>query len=87
MSNSPHEAFYADREFMMLPPGIPVLEIPGRSYYEIIHYAKTKGVRYILVNRNTHEKNPGFIESIQPKDLKEILRKADEGLIIYEVTY
>jgi len=85
MSNSPQEAFYADREFMMLPVGISTPGNPGKSYAEIIHYAKTKGVRYILANKNTHEMNPGFIESVQSKDLKEIFRKADHGLTIYEV--
>jgi 4-amino-4-deoxy-L-arabinose transferase-like glycosyltransferase len=87
MSNSPQEAFYADREFMMLPQGISSPGNPGLSYNEIIHYARTKGVRYILVNQNTHEMNPGFIESIQPTDLKEIFRRADQASIIYEVIY
>ena len=87
MSNSPQEAFYADREFRILPPGIPTPGNPGKSYNEIICYAKTKGVRYILVNKNTHEMNPGFIESIQPTDLKEVFRRADGGSIIYEVIY
>jgi hypothetical protein len=87
MSNSPQETFYADREFMMLPLGISMHRHHGKSYNEIIHYAKAKGVRYILVNKNTHEMNPGFIESIQSTDLKEIFRKADQALIIYEVIY
>jgi 4-amino-4-deoxy-L-arabinose transferase-like glycosyltransferase len=87
MSNSPQEAFYAEREWMMLPSGIPTPGHRGKSYSEIIHDAKTKGIRYILVNKNTHEMNPGFIESIRSTDLKEIFRKADQGLIIYEVIY
>jgi hypothetical protein len=87
MSNSPQETFYADREWMMLPSGISTPGNPGKSYHEIIDYVKTKGVRYILVNKNTHEMNPGFIESIQPTDLKEIFRRADRGSIIYEVIY
>jgi hypothetical protein len=87
MSNSPQEAFYADREFMVLPLGISTPGNPGKSYNEIIRYAKTKGVRYILVNKNTHEMNPGFIESIQSMDLKEIFRRADGGSTIYEVIY
>ena len=87
MSNSPQEAFYADREFVLLPPGIPVLGNPGKSYQEIIGYAKTKGIRYILVNRNTPEMNPDFIESIRSSDLKEIFRRADRGSVIYEVVY
>lgn len=87
MSNSPQEAFYADREWMFIPFGISTPGNPGKSYNEIIRYAKTKGVRYILVNKNTHEMNPGFIESIQSTDLKEIFRRADGGSTIYEVIY
>jgi len=87
MSNSPQETFYADREFMMIPSGISTPGNPGKSYKEIILYARAKGVRYILVNKNTHEMNPGFIESIQPMDLKEIFRRADGGSTIYEVIY
>ena len=87
MSNSPQETFYADREWMMLPSGISTPGNPGKSYKEIILYARAKGVRYILVNKNTHEMNPGFIESIQSIDLKEIFRRADGGSTIYEVIY
>jgi 4-amino-4-deoxy-L-arabinose transferase-like glycosyltransferase len=87
MSNSPIEAFYADREFTMLPQGISTPGNPGKSYSEIIKDAKMGGVRYILVNRHTHEMNPGFIESIQSTDLKEIFIRADRTSIIYEVIY
>jgi hypothetical protein len=87
MSNSPIEAFYAEREFMPLPQGISTLWNPGKSYDEIISYARTKGVRYILTNRNTHEMNPDFIESIQSKDLKEVFMRVDGKSIIYEVIY
>jgi hypothetical protein len=87
MSNSPIEAFYANREFTMLPQGVSAPGIPGKSYNEIIHDAKTKGVRYILVNRHTRQMNPGFIESIQSTDLKEIFIRADRTSIIYEVIY
>jgi len=87
MSNRPQEVFYADREFRLLPMGIPGGGIPGKSYNEIIKYARATGVRYILVDKNTYESNPGFIESIQSRDLKEIYRNGDRGLIIYEVMY
>jgi 4-amino-4-deoxy-L-arabinose transferase-like glycosyltransferase len=87
MSNSPQETFYADREFMIFPKGVSTPGNPGKSYNGIINHAKTNGVRYILVNRNTHETIPGFIESIQSTDLKEIYREADQGLVIYEVIY
>jgi hypothetical protein len=87
MSNSPQETFYADREFMIFPKGVSTPGNPGKSYNEIINYAKTNGVRYILVNKNTHEMIPGFIESIQSTDLKEMFRRADQASIIYEVIY
>ena len=87
MSNSPLETFYADREFIALPQGIATPGNPGKSYGQIISYAKIKGVRYILVNKNTHEMNPDFIESIQSTDLKEIFRRADGASLIYEVIY
>jgi 4-amino-4-deoxy-L-arabinose transferase-like glycosyltransferase len=87
MSNSPIEAFYANREFLMLPQGISTHGTPGKSYNEIMDYAKKEGVRYILVNRHTHEMNPGFIESIRSSDLKEIFVRADRTSVIYEVTY
>jgi 4-amino-4-deoxy-L-arabinose transferase-like glycosyltransferase len=87
MSNSPQEAFYAERELILLPMGIAAFGSPGKSYYEIIGYAKTKGVQYILVDKNTHETNPGFIESIRSTDLKEIFRNADRTVMIYKVIY
>ncbi len=87
MSNSPQEAFYAEREFIMFPSEVPQPGGPSESYQEIIRYAKTKGVRYILVNKNTHEMIPGFIESIQSTDLKEIFRKEDQASMIYEMVY
>jgi hypothetical protein len=71
----------------MLPPGISTPGNPGKSYNEIIDYAKKEGVRYILINRHTHEMNPGFIESIRSTDLKEIFVRADRTSTIYEVVY
>jgi hypothetical protein len=74
MSNSPIEAFYANREFVQLPSGIPTVESPGKSYGEIIHDAKQRGVRFILVNQDTHVTNPDFIPAIKGSDLKEFYR-------------
>jgi hypothetical protein len=90
MSNSPIEAFYADREFVLLPAGIPTAEGPGLSYEEIIRYSKQKGIRFILINHNTHETNPDFIPSIKGSDLKEFYRYQggrEKFTIIYEVAY
>ena len=87
MSNSPQETFYADREFMMLPKEISKPGGPLEPYHEVIRYARAKGVQYILVDKNTQERNRGFIEGIQLKDLKEVFREADRELVIYEVIY
>ncbi len=85
MSNSPQETFYADREFMMFPPEPNTSGGPGEAYDAVIRYAKTRGVRYILVNRNTQESNPGFIKSIPSTDLREVYSNAGQALVIYEV--
>ena len=88
MSNSPIEAFYAERGFVLLPLGLPTWGIPGKSYWEIIQFAKQKGIHYILVNKNTHESNPDFEGSIQPKDLREFYtyrEKDGNWIIVYEV--
>ena len=90
MSNSPFEAFYAEREFILLPPGISRLGTPGKSYREIIRFAREKGVNYILTNKNTSGMNPDFEASINPMNLKEFHRfkEKDRGwIIVYEVIY
>ena len=84
-NTEPQETFFADRKFIALPSESSRWGIPGSSYQEIVHYARTRGVRYLLVDRNTHETNQEFVASVESKDLKEIFRKADQELIIYEV--
>jgi len=88
MSNSPIETFYAEREFITLPQGIPATGNPGTSYGEIIRYARQRAVRFILVNQDTPVANPDFIPSIKKSDLKEFYRYQEEGkkfTIVYEV--
>jgi hypothetical protein len=87
MSSRPQEAFYAEREWVMFPVETLSTLNPGPSYDEVIRLAKAKGVRYILVSKQTFETNPGFIKSIQPVDLKEIARRTDQSSILYEVIY
>jgi len=88
MSSSPIEVFYAEREFIPLPFGVPTAEGPGKSYEEVIHYARQKRVRFILVDQYTNEMNPDFIASIKTSDLKEFYRyqKGEKKFtIVYEV--
>lgn len=85
MSNSSQEVFYADREFVPLPQGALTSEKPENLYREIIQYAREKGVKYILTDKNTSEMIPGFMECIQPIDLKEIFKFKEKT--IYGVLY
>lgn len=87
MSHRPQEVFYAEREWVMFPEGISETLNSGQSYREIIDYAKAKGVRYILVDEHTPKMNPGFIESIQPTDLKPIIQRKGQISIVFEVIY
>ena len=88
MSNSPVEIFYGDREFVLLPPGINVDLVAGKSYQEIIQLARQKRIKYILVNKNTREFNPDFEVSIEERDLRELYRyrgKDGDMTVVYEV--
>jgi hypothetical protein len=87
MSNSPIETFYADREFVLLPVGIPTSLGPGKSYAEIIRLARQRGIRFIQVDQYTHELNPDFIPSIKGSDLKEFYKYqgGKKFTIVYEV--
>lgn len=90
MSSSPIEAFYGEREFILMPAGVYLPGTPGKSYKEIIQYARAKRVGYILVNKEINKSNPDFNESIQSTDLKEFYRYTEENrtkIILYEVIY
>ncbi len=85
MSYSPIEAFYADREFILLPQGIST---PVYNYRDITQFARAKRIRYILINKDTPEMNPDFRESIQPTDLKEFYKYEERDgnmIVVYEV--
>ncbi len=90
MGNSPQEAFYAKREFIVIPSGVPTREGPGMGYKEIIRFARQKGIKYILVDSYIGERNPDFLQSIQDTDVKEFYRYKDRDgktTFIYEVVY
>lgn len=87
MSNSSQETFYADRKFIMLPEETNKPGASSDAYHEVMKFARAKGVRYILIDKNTFMRNRGFVEGIRPEDLREVFRKSDRELIIYEVVY
>jgi len=90
MGNSPQEVFYAGREFIVIPSGIPTREGPGMNYREIIHFARQKGIKYILVNSYINETNPDFLKTVKETDAKELYRYKDRDgktTFIYDVLY
>jgi len=90
MSNSPQEAFYANREFIALPPNRSIPENPRTVYREVMEFARKNRVGYILVNGNTKDHNPDFFESIGSTELIERYRYNDRSgnaAIVYEVVY
>ena len=86
MSNSPQEAFYANRPFVQMQPGNP-----GPYYRDVIRFAKENRVRYILIDRYTKEISADFVDSLPSSpDLKEIYRVADRRgnmTTVYHVFY
>jgi hypothetical protein len=90
MSNSPQEAFYADRGFVLMPEELFVLENHENVYSKMIQYAREKRIRYILVDKNTSKNILDFIKSNQPTDLKKIYQRSKKdgsAVLIYEVLY
>ena len=86
MSNSPQEAFYANRPFVQMQPGNP-----GPYYRDVIRFAKENRVRYILIDRYTREFSADFVDSIPSSlDLREFYSYRDrkgDVTAVYEVLY
>jgi 4-amino-4-deoxy-L-arabinose transferase-like glycosyltransferase len=78
MSGLPQEAFYAE---------MPWMKIPRVSYEQALAAARSKGVRYLIVDENIEEDYPGFSKAIREEDLvpvKEWKRK-DQHSVIYRI--
>ena len=89
MSNSPQEAFYAGRDFVVLPPAMPFRKGGGPSYQEVMSFAREKGAQYLLVNQETPSYNRNFFESIPTSELQAVYRWEDQKkfTIIYKLPY
>jgi 4-amino-4-deoxy-L-arabinose transferase-like glycosyltransferase len=80
MSRLPQEAFYAELSWT---------GIPRKNYEEVLKIARSRGVRYLVLDENIGERSPGFMEKIKEKDLvlfKE-WNKDDQKIVIFEVFY
>jgi hypothetical protein len=80
MSRLPHEAFYAERDWV---------RIPEKSYAEVIHEARAKNIRYLIIDDKAREMSPGFLENVSEEDLVRLAnwKKKDQTSILYEVLY
>jgi len=81
MSRLPQEAFYAD---------LPWIGIPVKSYEEILSEARSKGVRYLIIDRSIEKDSPGFSEKIKKEDLillKEFQDNKDRRMVVFEILY
>jgi 4-amino-4-deoxy-L-arabinose transferase-like glycosyltransferase len=89
MSNSPREAFYAEREFFALPPAPLFGKGGGPTYQEVLRLAKGRGVQYLLVNQDTATYNRNFFESVPTSELQSVYRWEDQKkfMIIYRLPY
>jgi 4-amino-4-deoxy-L-arabinose transferase-like glycosyltransferase len=90
MSNSPQEAFYAEREFVVLPPALPYLKSGGPSCQEVMNFARERKVGYLLVNQETASYNRNFFETIPASELQIVYRWDDQKkkyTIIYKLPH
>jgi 4-amino-4-deoxy-L-arabinose transferase-like glycosyltransferase len=78
MSSLPQEAFSAEMPWMKIPPG---------SYEEILATARSKEVRYLVIDDQIEEDSPDFLKKMKQEDLipiKEWTRKA-QRLVVYQI--
>jgi 4-amino-4-deoxy-L-arabinose transferase-like glycosyltransferase len=78
ISNSPREAFYAEREFIGLPPASPLRKGGGPSYQDVMIVARENGARYLLVNQNTLFHNRTFLESLSTSEWQPVYHRDDQ---------
>ena len=77
MSRLPQEAFYAK---------LPWVRMPFEEYEVIIEYARSKGIRYLLVDEDIDKISPNFLGKVKREDLVPIrdFRREDQRIVIFE---
>ena len=81
MSRLPQEAFYAD---------LPWTIIPEKGYEEILLEARSKEVRYLVLDGSVEKNSPGFSEKIKEEDLillNEFRDHKGRRMVVYEIIY
>jgi hypothetical protein len=81
MSRLPQEAFYAE---------LPWIEIPVKCYEEILSVARSKEVRYLILDRSIEKGSTGFSEKIKEEDLillKEFKDDKGRRMAVFQIVY
>ncbi len=78
MSKMGQESFYAEEAWVRLPE---------KSYQEILSEARTKGVRYLVIDENIEKDSPGFLEQAKSGELKPLLelKRKNRYMIVFEI--
>jgi 4-amino-4-deoxy-L-arabinose transferase-like glycosyltransferase len=79
MSKLPQEAFYAERPWVMMP---------ALSYEEILMQARSRGVRYIVIDEEIVKDSPDFLEKSKRGELRLLLEreKKKRKMAVFERT-
>ena len=78
MGSRPQEAFYAERPWVKMPTG---------TYDEIITMARSKGIRYLIVDEKTEASSPGFLEKAKQGELIPVMewKQESQRLWLFEI--
>jgi hypothetical protein len=78
MSRMPQESFYAEQAWVKLPE---------KGYGEILGEARSRGVRYLVVDESIEKDSPDFSEKSREGDLKALfeLKRRKRSMIVFEI--
>ena len=78
MGSRPQEAFYAERPWVKMPAG---------TFDEIVTTARSKGIRYLIVDEKTEASSPGFLEKAKQGEVTPVMewKKENQRLWLFEI--
>jgi 4-amino-4-deoxy-L-arabinose transferase-like glycosyltransferase len=77
MSRLPQEAFYGE---------FPWVRMPSKEYEVILGYARSEGVRYLLIEEDIEQISPRFLEKMRRDDLVPVrdFKREAQKIVIFE---
>jgi 4-amino-4-deoxy-L-arabinose transferase-like glycosyltransferase len=80
MGSRPQEAFYAELPWVKMLPG---------SYESILEAARSKGVRYLVIDENIEGDSPGFLKKLSNDDLITLgdWKRKGQRVTVFEILY